>query len=93
MPAHRRPQSAAANLLVGAASGTLAATVCYPLDTVRRRMQLRGHGYHGQARMGTLGAGEGGVLRQQRWRRWQQRASGARTRGRRWGEQRCDLEV
>jgi solute carrier family 25 (mitochondrial phosphate transporter), member 23/24/25/41 len=37
------------NLLVGAASGTLAATVCYPLDTVRRRMQMRGHDYLGQA--------------------------------------------
>lgn len=37
-----------ANLLVGAASGTLAATACYPLDTIRRRMQMRGHSYSGQ---------------------------------------------
>ncbi|KIZ05503.1 Thylakoid ADP,ATP carrier protein, chloroplastic [Monoraphidium neglectum] len=43
-----KPQRAAANLLVGAASGTLAATACYPLDTVRRRMQMRGHAYDGQ---------------------------------------------
>jgi solute carrier family 25 phosphate transporter 23/24/25/41 len=34
--------------LVGATSGTLAATACYPLDTVRRRMQMRGHTYSGQ---------------------------------------------
>jgi solute carrier family 25 phosphate transporter 23/24/25/41 len=47
-PPARRPQSAAANLLVGATSGTLAATACYPLDTIRRRMQMRGHAYAGQ---------------------------------------------
>lgn len=35
------PQSAAANLLMGGAAGTIAATVCYPLDTIRRRMQVR----------------------------------------------------
>lgn len=33
---------------MGAATGTLAATCCYPLDTIRRRMQMRGHTYAGQ---------------------------------------------
>ena len=37
------------NLGLGAAAGTLASTVCYPLDTVRRRMQMRGRTYAGQA--------------------------------------------
>ena len=35
------------NLLVGAASGTFSATVCYPLDTIRRRMQMKGKTYDG----------------------------------------------
>ncbi|KAK9832837.1 hypothetical protein WJX81_005482 [Elliptochloris bilobata] len=43
------PQSAAGNLGLGAAAGTLASTVCYPLDTIRRRMQMRGRTYAGQA--------------------------------------------
>ncbi|KAI8473205.1 MAG: mitochondrial substrate carrier [Monoraphidium minutum] len=43
-----KPQNVAANLLVGATSGTMAATACYPLDTIRRRMQMRGHTYAGQ---------------------------------------------
>ncbi|GFR43348.1 hypothetical protein Agub_g4270 [Astrephomene gubernaculifera] len=43
-----RPQSPLANLLVGGASGTLAASVCYPLDTIRRRMQMKGRAYAGQ---------------------------------------------
>lgn len=30
------------NLLLGATAGTLATSVCYPLDTVRRRLQVRG---------------------------------------------------
>lgn len=47
-PHTRRPQSPAANLLAGAFSGLLAASACYPLDTVRRRMQLPGHPYRGQ---------------------------------------------
>ncbi len=42
LPASPRPQSAAANLLVGGCSGTIAATICYPLDTIRRRMQMKG---------------------------------------------------
>jgi solute carrier family 25 phosphate transporter 23/24/25/41 len=32
-------------LSLGAAAGVLAQTVCYPLDTVRRRMQLKGVAY------------------------------------------------
>lgn len=40
-PLTRRPQNPLANFFMGAGSGTLAATVCYPLDTVRRRMQVR----------------------------------------------------
>jgi hypothetical protein len=36
-----RPQSAVSNLMMGGAAGTIAATVCYPLDTIRRRMQVR----------------------------------------------------
>lgn len=32
-------------LLVGAASGTAATTICYPLDTIRRRMQMKGNRY------------------------------------------------
>ena len=34
-------------LLLGAASGLLAQSVCYPLDTVRRRQQMRGKHYDG----------------------------------------------
>lgn len=57
---HPRPQSALANLLVGAASGTLAASACYPLDTVRRRMQMKGHSYAGQLHaMATIWRSEG----------------------------------
>ena len=43
-----RPQGVLSNLLLGAATGTVAATVCYPLDTVRRRMQMKGKTYNGQ---------------------------------------------
>ena len=38
-----------ANLGLGGMAGTLAATVCYPLDTIRRRMQMRGQMYRHQA--------------------------------------------
>ena len=41
-------QSTVSNLLMGATAGTVAATVCYPLDTVRRRMQMKGSVYKNQ---------------------------------------------
>ena len=40
-------QDPISNLFVGGASGTFSATVCYPLDTVRRRMQMKGKTYNG----------------------------------------------
>eukprot|EP00798_Chlamydomonas_sp_ICE-L_P016047 gene16047-22183_t len=43
-----RPQSTVSNLLLGAFAGTTAATICYPLDTVRRRMQMKGKMYKNQ---------------------------------------------
>ena len=33
-------ESVVNNLLMGATAGTIATTVCYPLDTVRRRQQV-----------------------------------------------------
>jgi solute carrier family 25 phosphate transporter 23/24/25/41 len=33
---------------MGGAAGTFAATVCYPLDTIRRRMQMKGQMYRNQ---------------------------------------------
>lgn len=48
------------NLLLGGASGTFAATVCYPLDTVRRRMQMKGVVYDSQLdALRTIAATEG----------------------------------
>jgi solute carrier family 25 phosphate transporter 23/24/25/41 len=38
-------QSAMSNLVLGGVSGTFAASACYPLDTVRRRMQMKGKVY------------------------------------------------
>lgn len=38
-------QSGTANLVIGGLAGTAAASACYPLDTVRRRMQMRGVTY------------------------------------------------
>ena len=38
-------QSGTSNLVLGGFAGTFAATLCYPLDTVRRRMQMRGKVY------------------------------------------------
>ena len=43
-----KPQNPWSNLLLGAATGTCAATVCYPLDTVRRQMQMPGCTHKGQ---------------------------------------------
>ncbi|EFN55770.1 hypothetical protein CHLNCDRAFT_23011 [Chlorella variabilis] len=43
-----KKQHPAANLVMGGAAGTIAATVCYPLDTIRRRMQMKGVMYTGQ---------------------------------------------
>jgi solute carrier family 25 phosphate transporter 23/24/25/41 len=40
-------QDPISNLIVGGASGTFSATVCYPLDTIRRRMQMKGKTYNG----------------------------------------------
>jgi solute carrier family 25 phosphate transporter 23/24/25/41 len=42
-------QDPISNLFVGGASGTFSATICYPLDTVRRRMQMKGKTYNGMA--------------------------------------------
>ena len=39
------PPGVVTKLFVGAAAGTVATTVCYPLDTVRRRMQMAGNTY------------------------------------------------
>lgn len=41
-------QSVFGNLGIGAAAGTFAATVCYPLDTIRRRQQMQGDVYKNQ---------------------------------------------
>lgn len=43
-----KPQNPLSNLAVGAVTGTIAASVCYPLDTVRRQMQMKGKTYNGQ---------------------------------------------
>jgi solute carrier family 25 (mitochondrial phosphate transporter), member 23/24/25/41 len=42
-------QNPLVNLGIGGAAGTLAATTCYPLDTIRRRMQMKGQMYRNQA--------------------------------------------
>ncbi len=39
-------QSGMSNLVLGGCAGTFAASVCYPLDTVRRRMQMKGKTYN-----------------------------------------------
>ena len=41
-------QSPISNLIIGSITGTFAATVCFPLDTIRRRMQMPGLVYKGQ---------------------------------------------
>lgn len=43
-----RRQNPVANLAMGGIAGTVAATVCYPLDTIRRRMQMKGVMYNNQ---------------------------------------------
>ena len=43
-----KPQNSLINFGLGAFSGTLAASLCYPLDTVRRRMQMKGSVYKHQ---------------------------------------------
>lgn len=43
-----KPQGIVQNLLLGGTAGTFAASVCYPLDTVRRRMQMKGTLYTSQ---------------------------------------------
>ena len=42
-----KKQNPLLNLVFGAMSGLVAQTVCYPLDTVRRRMAVAGSGYTG----------------------------------------------
>uniref|UniRef100_A0A7S0MXV0 ADP,ATP carrier protein n=1 Tax=Pyramimonas obovata TaxID=1411642 RepID=A0A7S0MXV0_9CHLO len=39
-------QSWVLNLALGGGTGLFAASICYPLDTVRRRMQMKGAMYH-----------------------------------------------
>ena len=46
-PAQIKKQNPFLNLVFGAASGLVASSVCYPLDTVRRRMALAGTTYTG----------------------------------------------
>ena len=41
----RSAEGPGTNLMIGSATGMFAATVCYPLDTVRRRMQMKDSGY------------------------------------------------
>lgn len=43
-----RNQNPVINLGLGGVAGTIAATVCYPLDTIRRRMQMKGQVYRNQ---------------------------------------------
>lgn len=53
-------QSSVSNLVLGGISGTVAASACYPLDTVRRRMQMKGKTYDNMFHaLRTIGATEG----------------------------------
>ena len=56
----RSKQNPVANLLLGGMAGIVAATVCYPLDTIRRRMQMKGVVYANQLdAFAKIYAGEG----------------------------------
>ena len=48
--------------LVGAVAGTMATTVCYPLDTVRRRMQMAGNTYSSMGNALTTIASKEGII-------------------------------
>lgn len=55
-------QNPIANLGLGGISGTIAASACYPLDTIRRRMQMKGQVYKNQLdAFKTIWAKEGAV--------------------------------
>ena len=44
-----RKHSTLAHMVMGGGAGALASSICYPLDTIRRRMQMVGFSYHSQA--------------------------------------------
>lgn len=57
---YNRQQHPVANLFLGGVAGTVAATACYPLDTIRRRMQMKGVIYSSQLdAFGTIWKQEG----------------------------------
>ena len=56
------PPGVVTKLLVGAVAGTMATTVCYPLDTVRRRMQMAGNTYSSMGNALTTIASKEGII-------------------------------